>query len=447
MNKVKLTALLLALGFLPLKLLAQAPSSLSLKEAVDYALLHSWTIKQSNADVEKAKAKVWETITIGLPQVTATSSYSKYLEIPYTPVNPEDFGQPAGPDIKLEFAKPYNADWGIKATQVIFDGSYIVGLKATKIYVNLSKNATIKTKLEISKAVEEAYYNVIIAAENITLLKSNLGITQKLLTEAKAKVNVGVIEELDVDRLQLSENLAKTEIAKAQRQKQVARVVLNYIMGFEDMDAVVTLTGKLDDVAKMANIDSAPIAFDYTTHIDYIILENQRRAQDLVYKNVVANNLPKVNAFLNTGRSSLGDNANLYNGNDPWIPSTILGVEVSMPLIGFGKMWSKAKQEKLERTKIDFQMAEVQQRINRDLTVALTQLQSAQENYQYAKASLAIALKIYNTSQIKYKNGVGTSADMSKDEQNYILVQQSYISSLNSLVVAKVELDKAINKL
>lgn len=427
---------------------AQIPEKLSLQQAIEYAIEHSWAMKQANQDVEIAKAKVWETITQGLPEVSASSDISKNLDIAVTPIPAEIFGGESGTYINAQFSQKYNANWGINASQLIFDGSYIVGLMASKIYVNLSRNAAIKTELEISNATEQAYYNVLLAQKNINLLTANLEITETLLKETKAQNEAGFVEALDVDRLYLSAQRAKTDIQKGERQLKVAKVVLNYTLGLTDMNSSIQLTDNLESFIESTTTIGKDPSFSYTQHIDYILLKNQRKAQDLSMKNTVAANLPKISAFYNFGRNTFGnDDWNLYKSNQEWFKTSVVGLSLSMPIIGFGKMWSQAKQAKLERNKIDQQLEETQIRINRDLLMALTQMRSAKETYLNENKNLELAQKIYNTAQIKYKNGVGTSLEVTQAEQEYQKSQKAYIQSISELTTYKILLDKALSKL
>lgn len=427
---------------------AQIPESLSLQEAINYAIKHSWTMKQAHQDVDIAKAKVWETITDGLPEVNASSDYSKNLDIAVTPIPAEIFGGEPGTYINAQFAQEYNASWGINASQLIFDGSYIVGLMASKVYVDLSRNAAIKTKIEIAKATELAYYNVQIAQKGLDLIKETQLLNENLLKETEAKYKAGFVEELDVERLRLAVKRSVTEQTKAERLLKLTQVVLNYALGVENLDTQFTLTDNLDILTHATENSITDIAFTYDKHIDYILLQNQWKAQDLLYKNTIAKNLPRVNAFYNYGKNTFAnDDWNLYKNTQPWFKSSIVGLSISMPIIGFGKMWSQAKQEKIAREQIEYQLEATQMRINKDLLTALTDMQYASETYLNEKENLKLAKKIFNTAQIKYKNGVGSSMEVIQGEQEVIQSRADYINSISNLASAKIQLDKALSKL
>ena len=440
----KFILLLTAIG-IPRFAMAQIPEKLSLQEAIDYAVQHSWAMKQANQDVDIAKAKVWETITDGLPQVSASSDYTKFID-PQLMVLSDEAAAQFGASV-IPVSQNYSSNWGINASQLIFDGSYLVGLKASKVYVNLSSNAAIKSRLTIAKATEEAYYNVLIAKENLNLLQNNLSILETQLNETKAQNAAGFVEELDVDRINLSVKRSASDIQQAERSLKVSFVVLNYILGINDMDASIVLTDKLESLIVEMGIEPATSSFDYTQHIDYVLLQNQWKAQDLLMRNVVAGNLPKISAFYNYSKNAYGNDWNLFSSDNKWYKMSVVGLNLTVPIIGFGKMWSKAKQAKLERSKIDQQLEETQLRINRDLLMALTTMQSAKETYLNEKENLALAQKIYNTAQIKYKNGVGKSIELIQGEQEYLKSQKAYINAISNLSISKILLDKALSKL
>jgi len=256
---------------------AQEVLSFSLAEAKEYALRNSYVVRNSGLDVEAAKKKVWETIADGLPQISGSAAYNNYLDLP-TQLIPGDFiGQP-GTYVEVKFGQDYDSHFGFTINQLIFDGSYIVGVGSAKIYLQLADQNKEKAELDIWHSVEQAYYSVLVAEENLVVMKENLANSQKLEKDTRLMYQNGFVEEQDVDQMLLLVQKAENEILKTEREIRVARMVLKYTMGI-DMDVEVRLTEKLEKfVQPLVTKEGTAPEFDFTTHIDYRLLDTQRQA-------------------------------------------------------------------------------------------------------------------------------------------------------------------------
>ena len=172
--RIKLPLFCLFLGsILPIFLVAQTTeNSFSLKQAQDYALKNNYQIKNAQLDVTIAKKKVWETTAYGLPQVMAEAKFQNFIDLPTNliPANAFNPLAPEGEFAELQFGTDYNTSATISASQLIFDGSYIVGLQAARTYQELSINNKKKTDEEIKYAVAQAYHTVLVAKENEKVL-------------------------------------------------------------------------------------------------------------------------------------------------------------------------------------------------------------------------------------------------------------------------------------
>ena len=239
MKRVKLMCAMLAFT-LAVGKTARAQQSFTLKEAQDYAVENSYQTQSAHFDVEKAKKVIKETVAIGLPQVSGNFNFQNFLEIP-TQVLPDfisptviatlienDLLEPgAAPQgepqsIAAQFGTKYNVSGGIKVEQLIFDGSYIVGLQASRTYLQLSQNSLEKSEKQIKEAVMRAYTSVLIAEENYKIQQEAESSLSKTLTETTAFYENGFSEEQDVDQIRLLHVNALNSLKNAERQVELA---------------------------------------------------------------------------------------------------------------------------------------------------------------------------------------------------------------------------------
>ena len=112
---------------------------LSLQEAIDFALKNNRNAILATKDIEAAKQQKWETIATGLPQVDAEINYQNFLKQQVSVVPAEIFGGQAGELTEVVFGAQQTATGTATLRQLIFDGSYLVGLQSAKVFLEISK--------------------------------------------------------------------------------------------------------------------------------------------------------------------------------------------------------------------------------------------------------------------------------------------------------------------
>nr|WP_320117715.1 TolC family protein [uncultured Marinifilum sp.] len=456
MKNILLTILVIFFGF-SYQTLAQTEVSenFSLSEAQEFALKNSYSVKGTDYDLQVARKKVWETIADGLPQIDFSADYTNNLKLSKSPL-PVEFanviramsGEPTSDEpMFVSFAQQYSGSAGITVNQKIFDGSYIVGTMAAKVYLQLSKDQKEKSEIEIKDAVAQAYYTVLVAKENYKTIKDNLEINEKLLKEIEAYYKNGFREELDVDQIRLNRNNAKTDLSDAKRAIRTALIVLKFTMGL-DVDKQIKLTNTLGSlVDPIRSVSPAISGYDVSNHIDYKIMSTQLKAQDLLIKNEQAAYLPNISAFYTYNKSTSTDYSNVLKSEVPWFNSSILGFKVSMPIFSAGKRRSRVKQQKIEYLNLENDLLMTEQNLKKDLSISFSNLLNAQEKYENDSEGSKIAKRIYDRTRIKFNEGISTSTELSENEKQYIDAHAAYINSTLMLLNSKIAFDKALSKL
>jgi len=370
---------LLVFSGLSLKAQTEDLTKFSLQEAQSYALENSFTVKGSDYDLKVAKKKVWEAISTGLPQVSANADYSKNLDIAVSLLPAEFFGGNAGEYTPVKFGQTYATSATIDVDQKIFDGSYIVGLGAAKVFVQLSQNTKDKSEIEVKDAVAQAYYNVLIARENYKTIEENLAITKKTHFETKAYYENGFREELDVDQVMLMLKRSENQLSDAKRAISNALIMLKFTMGYE-IEQEIELKNDLETFITPLRISKANSAdLDIENHIDYRIVDTQLKAQKLIIRNEQAGYLPNISAFFNYGKNTSTDVSNVYKSSVPWYKLSVIGLKLNVPIFtGFNRR-SKIKQEKINYRKIEDQKYNTEQSLQKDLSISHNSLVNAKK--------------------------------------------------------------------
>ncbi|KOH44110.1 TolC family protein [Sunxiuqinia dokdonensis] len=446
-TKTKQLTTLLLFFLLASGLKAQDDLKFTLAEAQAYALKHSYVIQNSGLDVSAAQKKVWETIAMGLPQISGSANYTKFLNLPVSLIPGEFFGEEAGTYIPVKFGQDYNSDFGFTVDQLIFDGSYIVGVGSAKIYLQMASQTKEKTEIEIKHAVAQSYFMVLAAEENLKVMKENLQNSQKLEHDTRAMYENGFSEEQDVDQMRLLVQKAENEILKAEREIRVARMVLKYAMGV-DVEETIALSESLNEFLDPLLQEEEPVGgFDYASHIDFRMLDTQRQLSMKEYKLAQSAYLPKLSGFYNWSKTAYGNSANLFKSSVPWFKSSMVGFNLTVPIFTAGQQRAIVKQAQFAYQQAENDQKLAEQTLQKDYLTAVADIESAVDQLKNDVDNKQLARKIYDKTTIKYNNGISSSVELSQTETQYIEAQGAWVASVIQLLNSKITLDKAIGKL
>lgn len=423
---------------------AQESFSFSLQEAQNYAIKHNYQNQNAIKDIEIAKKKVWETTAIGLPQVNAEGQIQRFIDIP-TQVAPANAFNPLAPEGQLatfQFGLNYNNSVGISASQLIFDGSYIVGLQAAKTYKELSINSQAKTEIELKDAVAQAYYTVLATEKNVVVLKNSLEATQKMLTETQALYREGLTEEQNVDQLELNVNALQTNFEIAEDQRDFAKKLLNIQLGLP-IETQVTLTEQLDNLVTTNQNSLADKKFSAENHIDYELTVTNMKLSQLNLRKEKYSFLPTLSAFFSHQQQNFGNELDVFSGDARWFPATIVGLNLKLPILTSGARLSKVSQAKIEFEKMENTAKEVEQNLKYQAELAASNFDTAKETFDNQKDNLALAQKIYDKTVKKYDAGIASSLELTQAQNQLLSAEGNYIKAVLDLLNARSALEKS----
>src|SRR5690606_19947648 len=195
--------------------------------AIDYALEHNYSAINAARNVEDAQKPTAETIATGLRQIAGAVSYQNQLKQPVSQIPGEFFGGEPGTYQQVVFGQAQSMGASATLTQKIFDGSYLVGVQATKTFLAYSQNTKEKTELEIRKAVVEAYGNVLLARESVLISERNKATLEKNLFETKRIYENGLGDQESVDQLQITLSTVDNQLKNAIRLEEISLQMLN----------------------------------------------------------------------------------------------------------------------------------------------------------------------------------------------------------------------------
>lgn len=417
----------------------QSPRKLSLQEAIHYALENNYAAMGVEMDIDAAVKRKWEATATGLPQISARVDYQNFLKQQVTlfDVNGD------GTNEEFTFGTKQNMQVFARMDQILFDGSYLVGLQSAKVFLNISEQNKVKTDLEVRKSVVEAYTNVLLTEENKKILTQNLASIDQTLKETQAMYQEGMAEQESVEQLEITRSNLQNNLNRTQRLNDIAYKILNITLGI-DLNAPVELTDSLDKLIAQnlaSGIDNQE--FNPLQNIDFQIAQNKTRSQELLLKLEKSRALPTLNAFLNGGTIANSDSFTfLSTGNGQrWFASSLLGVNLQIPLFSSLERSARTQQARIALMQAQTQQKETEQRVRLAYQNALSDYQFNVDNYRTAQKNLDLAQRIETKNQIKFKEGIASSFELAEAQRQLYSAQQNFLQAIIDVINAKAELE------
>lgn len=419
--------------------------SFSLEEAITFGLKNNYSSQISEKEIDKAYKQKWEIIAQGLPQISGVADYQNLLKQPVTLLPAEITGGEPGTFVPVKFGTQQNLGGTATWNQLIFDGSYIVGVQSAKTLLQISKNAKTKTNQEVKAAIINAYGNVLLAAESVQILQKNIEVLDKNFRDTQKIFENGLAEEEDVEQLQITLLGLKNNLNRSTRLREISIEMLNLTLGLP-VKTETTLTQNLDDLA-LQYFDLALLAKDIPVedNIDYRISENQAEAARIYVRLEKSKALPSLTGFVNYGFQGYSEDFTFFSEDQEYFTQSILGVSLNIPIFSSGLRGAKTQQKKIEYDQALLQLKETENRVRLEINSAKNEYGYSLENYQTQKQNLQLAERIENKNQIKFFEGLASSFELSEAQRQLYAAQQDLLQSMLDVITTKVALENLLD--
>lgn len=424
---------------------SQKSYEFSLQEAITFAIDSNYTAINARRDIAKAIKQKWETTATGLPQLAGNVSYNNNLKQPVTLIPGEFSGGAPGTFVPVTFGTKQNANAVATLNQLIFDGSYLVGLQAAQTFLDFSENAAEKTNLEVRKGVINAYGSVLLAETLITIFEKNKEALDKNLFETRKIFENGLTEEESVEQLEITLLDVDTQLSNAKRSASIAREMFNVALGIPT-ETTVIFTDDLDSLAESnISLEYLDKSLNIEENVDYKIAYNLTEQRNLEVKLEKSKALPTLAAFVNYGTTANSNDFTFFDNDQRWFQSSVLGVSLNVPIFSSGMRNAKTQRAEIAFDQAKTELEETVQNISLELNSAKSNYQFAIEKYENAKKNIGLAERIENKNQIKFTEGLSSSFDLRQAQTQLYSAQQQYFQSMLDLINAKAQIETVLN--
>jgi len=426
-------ALLSLLVFIAFPVASQPVLTLTLDDAVNFAIDHNKTLINSRYAINKSSQKIKEAIAAGLPQINASVDYTTYLG-----------GQasiqlsPASPPATIEFNPTSNLQASV--TQLIFNGNYYVGIQLSKLAKKMTEQNYQMDALDVKEQTIQAYYLVLANERILNIIRENKANAQVIYEKTNNLVNAGILEETDVKKLSVMVTTVDNQIKSTERQVELGYNLLRLHLGLES-NQMVRLASSLDEIADryIFNIASAD-TFRLDNNLNYQLLLMQAQ---LAKKNITMNKA----SYLPTLAAYYSYTEKLKKPLFDVSPKNVLGFTLSVPIFSGGERYSK-----LQQAKIDYDVTEnSRDLLAQQLTIEERQLrynyQNLLEQYMNQKTNKEVAREVLDKMDLKYQQGVVSTLELTSANTDYLNAETNFTTVLLQLLNAELTLRKTNNKL
>ena len=417
----------------------------SLEEAIDYAHSNNKLALDSQSDVRMAELQKWETTATGLPQISADISYNNWIEQQISLIPAEFFGGMPGDFVEVAFGTQQTVNGTVTLKQKLFDGSYLVALQASKVYLEISKNAKEKTLSELRKVVTSAYGSVLLAEENISILDANIAVLEKSITELQKVYENGLTEAENIEQLQLTLSGLVSARNYNAILKKLAYEMFNLTLGL-DIDTSVNLTDRMEDlVVKVLLSPTETSNSSLENNIDFKIAVNNMRSNELLFKLEKSKALPTINAFINGGYAGNNNRFNFLDRSQKWFGASLFGVNMSVPLFSSLGRSAATQKAKIALEKSERALVNTRQELKIKIKRAQNELTFAQQDLGTKKQAQNLAKRIEEKNQIKFFEGLASSFELSQAQTQLYTAQKQYMEAMLSVLNKHIALDVLLN--
>ncbi|WP_160714351.1 TolC family protein [Chitinophaga solisilvae] len=423
---------------------SQEPQRLSAKEAVDYALANQSSIKTAKLDELIQLAKNKEVSGMALPTIAGTGMYQYNPILQKQMFNMKNFGGGRDSFAVISFQLPHNLQGEVRLTQTLFDPSVLVALQARKTLEALVSQGVTKSEIDVKANVYKAYYNVLSAEKALRILSNNIATLEKILADTKETYKNGLVEKLDVDRLVVQFTNLQTEQTKLRNLIELGYASLKYQIGMP-IKQPVTLTDTLSTaeiVAGTLDLDK----FDYSQRVEYRLLQTQKAANEFDLKRYKLKGLPSLQLFVATGAMRGSDKFD-YLQSQSYYGYLNTGLNLSVPIFSGLQRRRQVDQAMLNVKKNEVAIENAKLGIDLEREQSASTFRNNVLNLEAQEKNMKLAEDVHSLTQIKYREGVGSSVEMSTAENDLLTAQNNYFTALYNAVVAKIDLLKSYGKL
>ncbi|MXO03406.1 TolC family protein [Flavobacterium sp. HBTb2-11-1] len=421
-----------------------AQTTLTLKDAVNYALQNKADAKKAKLQVENSEYQIQEIRSRALPQISANGNLTYNPVIQTTVIDGAAFGAP-GTTIQAAFGQKWTSTAGISLTQALFDQSVFTGLRAAKTTREFYQINDQLTEEQVIERVANNYYSVYVQRERLILLDSNYVNTQKVRDIVQGQFNNGLAKKIDLDRIIVKLSNIDTDRQQVKNQIELQENALKFYMGMPIETQIVMPKEEFEVVP--AALTQEP---NIENRTEYLLLKKQEELLVFNKKAVEAGYYPTLS--LSAGYNYIGQGPEMPWFAKPdkgvyWSDFSAVALNLHVPIFtGFGTR-AKVRQADVQIRELQEDIKDTKLSLDLDYRNAMTQINNNLVTIENQRENMRLALEILSNTKNNYLQGLASLTDLLDAENASLEAQNNFTRAVLNYKIAEISLIKSKGEL
>lgn len=421
-----------------------AQTTLTLKDAVNYALQNKADAKKAKLQVENSEYQIQEIRSRALPQISANGNLTYNPVIQTTVIDGAAFGAP-GTTIQAAFGQKWTSTAGISLTQALFDQSVFTGLRAAKTTREFYQINDQLTEEQVIERVANNYYSVYVQRERLILLDSNYVNTQKVRDIVQGQFNNGLAKKIDLDRIIVKLSNIDTDRQQVKNQIELEENALKFYMGMPIETQIVMPKEEFEVVP--AALTQEP---NIENRTEYLLLKKQEELLVFNKKAVEAGYYPTLS--LSAGYNYIGQGPEMPWFAKPekgvyWSDFSAIALNLHVPIFtGFGTR-AKVRQADVQIRELQEDIKDTKLSLDLDYRNAMTQINNNLVTIENQRENMRLALEILSNTKNNYLQGLASLTDLLDAENASLEAQNNFTRAVLNYKIAEISLIKSKGEL
>lgn len=436
------------LFIIPLLILGLAAKAqvqtLTLKDAITYALQNKAEAKKARLEVENSEYKIQEVRSKALPQIIGHGSLTYNPILQTNVLDGAMFGQP-GQSVQVSFGQKWTSGAGVSLDQAIFDLTVFTGLRAAKSTREFYQINNQLTEEQVIERVANNYYAVYVQRERLVLLDSSYVNSTKVRDIVKGQFDNGLAKKTDLDRIIVKISNIDTDRQQVKNQIELQENALKFYMGMP-IETVIVIPQTEYDIS----LESFAEAPNTKNRTEYLLLKKQEELLEFNKTAVKSQLYPTLS--LVAGYNYLGQGPEMPWFGKPadgvyWSDYSAIGLNMRIPIFtGFGTR-AKVRQADVQIRSLQEDIKDTQLGLDLDYRNAKAQIENNYVTITNQKENMRLAQSILKNTKNNYLQGLASLTDLLDAQNANLEAQNNYTRAILNYKIAEVALIKSRGEL
>lgn len=422
---------------------AQKP--FTLKECISYAFEHNPLLQVSVKEISIANIGTQRVKGTFLPSANFASAFQYYIANRNVIIEGGSAGAPpslpAGEPLAVKTG--YNNAWypALNVNQLIFNpayrSSYNIGLQNQQ----LQSQQLSSFKIDLISGIYKAFNTCKLLDVQARFLAENIKRLDTLLELTRIKFGEGAGVKIEVNRVEVTGNRMKSELANVKNGYSEALLLLQFQMNYLEKDSMILISNFTIPqlISQTDTLMPQLLQSTSSVRIENQLLQTQILVADESIKLEKARGTPGVSMDASLGATPGADDITKIFQGERWKPYSYVGVNVGVPIFNRLDIKRSVEQKRIQAAQSRDYLDQFEAQFLNETKATYVQLRNALERYNYADANLKLASQNIELLQIAFINGVADNQDLILGENDLYDNQVRYYNELLQLILYTIE--------